>query len=85
MRPKRCYIIKKDLSSPTIYLEDLFTSLIIDANKGRYLAIYDVLGAYLNADMPNDKFIMLKFEGEIVDIMCKLNPKHKKMYAQIIN
>ena len=29
-RPQRCYIPKEDASLPTIYLEDLFTSLIID-------------------------------------------------------
>ena len=28
--------------------------------------------------MPADKFILLKIEGEFVDIMCGVNPKHKK-------
>ena len=28
--------------------------------------------------MPEDKFILLNIEGGIVDIMCKMNPKHKK-------
>ena len=28
--------------------------------------------------MPSDKFIVLKIEGEFVDIICEVNPKHKK-------
>ena len=42
------------------------------------MAISDYPGAYLNADMPEDKFILLNIEGEFVDIMCEVNPKHKK-------
>ena len=34
-RPQRCYITKEDTSPLTIYLEYLFTSLIIDAYEGR--------------------------------------------------
>ena len=28
--------------------------------------------------MPADKFILLNIEGKFVDIMCGVNPKHKK-------
>ena len=55
-----------------------FTRLIIDAHEWIYVAIFDVPGAYLNADMPEDKFILLNIEGEFVDIMWEVNPKHKK-------
>ena len=51
-RPQRCYITKEDSSSPAIYLEALFTSLIIDAHEGRYLVIFDFPGAYLSSEMP---------------------------------
>ena len=55
-----------------------FTSLTVDAHEGRYVVIFCVPRAYLNADMLEDKFILLKIEGKYVDIMCELNPKHKK-------
>ena len=45
------------------------------------MEVFDVPGAYLNADMPEDKFILLKIEGECVDIMCEVNPEHKKKYV----
>ena len=66
---------------PTIYLEDVFTSLIIYAHEGRDLEIFDVPGAYLNADIPEDKFILLKIDGKFVGIMCKVNPNTRKMYV----
>ena len=77
-RPQRCYITKEYASSLTISLEDSFTSLIIDSHEGRDVVIFDVPGAYLNADIPEDKSILLNIEGEFVDIMCEVNPKHKK-------
>ena len=42
------------------------------------MAIFDVPGAYLKSDMPEDKLILLNIEDEFVDIMCEVNPEHKK-------
>ena len=56
----------------------MFTSIIIDAHKGIDVVIFDVSWEYLNADMPEDKFILLKIESGFVAIMCEVNPKHKK-------
>ena len=53
----------------TIYVEALFTSLIINTHEERDVAIFDVPGAYLNAYIPEDKFTILNIEGESVDIM----------------
>ena len=58
--------------------EYLFTSLIIDAGKDRYVPIFDIPGAYPNTDMPKQKFITLNIEGYFVEIMYRLNPKQKK-------
>ena len=46
-----CYTTKEDASLLTILLEALFTILIINAHKGKYVEIFDVHGAYLYADM----------------------------------
>ena len=73
-RPHRCYITKEDTSSSTIFLEALFASIINDAHEERDVVNFYVPGAYLNTDMLEDKFILLKIEGEFVDIMCEVNP-----------
>ena len=48
---------------------------MIDAFEERVMAIFDVPGAYLNADMPEDKFVLLKLEDEFVDIICEVKPE----------
>eukprot|EP00979_Chaetoceros_neogracilis_P007249 scaffold1521_cov271-Chaetoceros_neogracile.AAC.57 len=50
--------------------------MVIDAKEKRDVATADVVGAYLNADMPD--FVVLKLVGSAVDIMCMVNPKYKK-------
>ena len=73
-QPQRCYKTKEYSSSPKISLEALFTILIIDAHEVRDVEFFDVPGSYLNYDMPEDKFVLLKIKGKFVDIMCEVNP-----------
>ena len=51
----------------------------MDAHEGRDVAIADVVGAYLKANMTD--FTILKFTGESVDIMCKMNPAYEEYVA----
>ena len=93
-RPQRAYTQREDASSPTIFLESLMASLLIDAHEERDVAIFDVPGAYLHAELPPDKFVLLKIEGAFVDIMCDVNPEYledvriengkKVLYVQIL-
>ena len=46
----------------------------MDAYEGLYVVIFDVLGEYLNAYMPDEKYVRIKLEGEFVYIMCDVNP-----------
>ena len=52
--------------------------LIIDAHEGIVVAMIYVPGEYLNSDIPKDKLILLNIKGNFVDIMCEVNPEHKK-------
>lgn len=36
--------------------------------------MFNIPGAYLQADLPDDKFALLKFKGQFVDIMVEVNP-----------
>ena len=49
---------------------------MIDAKEARDVATADVVAAYLKAFM--DDFVIMKFTGESVDILCKMNPSHTK-------
>ena len=48
-----------EVSSPTISNGAVIVSLLIDAHEDRDVRIFDVPGAYLNASMSNDKFIVI--------------------------
>ena len=63
--------------SPTVTLEGLYMTMMVAAFEGRDVATFDVPGAYLHAEMPKDKQILLKLTGELVDIMCDVNTEHK--------
>jgi len=66
----------EDYYSPTTSLESILSTMIIDAYEERDVAIADIPGAYLHAEMPKGKNVLLKLEGEFVDIMCSVNPEH---------
>ena len=72
---QRKYMEKENVSSPTIQLESLILSLIVDAFERRDIATADIAGAYLNANMPD--FILIKLREDSVDILCKCNEKYK--------
>ena len=69
------YIKKNETSYPIVALESLFITLFIDAHENRDVAVFDVPGAYLNAYMPDDNFLLIKFNDKCVDIMCDVNPE----------
>ena len=75
--------LKQDesVASPAAALESLIMTLLIDAYEGRDVGIFEIPGAYLQAKLapkPNNERVLLKLVGDFVDIMCKVNPEHKK-------
>ena len=46
------------MASPTLLIEGLFTTLVIDAYEVRGVATFDIPGAYLHVDMPKNKKII---------------------------
>ena len=68
-------------SSPTVSNESLLTTSVIDAVERRDVATADVPGAYLHAEFPKDKKIILRLTGIFVDIMCRANPEYLKYVA----
>ena len=69
----RKFVPREEATSPTASLEAQMAALLIDVHKDRDVAIFDVLGAYLHADLPEGKFVLLKIEGQFIDIMCEVN------------
>ncbi len=66
------------ISFPTMSLESIIATLIIDAYEERCVSKADVPGAYLHAKMPEGKIVLMKLVGQFVDIMCDVNPEYKQ-------
>ena len=90
-RPQRKTIPREEAASPTVGLESLMMTLMVDANEDRDVATADVAGAFLKGNM--EDFVLIKLMDEEVDIMCKvdkiyenyvvLEGKHKVLYMQL--
>ena len=77
-RPQRQYTEKGDASSPTVSLEAMMISCCIDAKEGRYVAVTDIPGAFLHADM-NER-IHIVMEGTVAEQVAKLEPTIYRKY-----
>ena len=63
----------ESVTLPTVSLESLFTTLVIDAYEERYIANFEIPGAYLHAEMLADKNVILKLHGRFVESICNIN------------
>ena len=60
------------------------SALFIDAMEQHDVAGFDVLGAYLQTEIPSDKRILLRIRKDFFNIMCEFNTDHKP-YVQYDN
>jgi hypothetical protein len=71
-RQKRSESVIDDVSSPTVSTEGIFTQAIVIAEEGRLVAVVDVEGAYLHADMPGE--VIVELDSNITSIMTAIEP-----------
>ena len=62
-RKQRSYIAKEDSSAPTVSTEAVFLTAVIDALENRDVAVLDVPGAFMQADI--DELVHVRFTGEM--------------------
>ena len=65
------------VASSTVSLEGLITTLVIASMEERNVIFFDGPGVFLQAELPEDKFLLLRLSGDFVDIICQINPEHK--------
>ena len=59
-------------------LEELFTTIMVDIFEGRDVATFEIPGAYIHSDIPEDKTVILKLKVNFGSIMCERNPEYKQ-------
>ena len=72
-RKQRPYFEKHDSTSPALSFEGFIASIAIDAMEERDVAITDVAGAFLKADMPD--FVLLRLHGSSLQAIIRVNRK----------
>jgi hypothetical protein len=82
-RRQKLYSNKEDASLPTVSIESVMLTSIIEASKKRDIATVDVPGAFLQADM--DEIVHMKITGTMVDILVKLQPSKYKKFVLMEN
>ena len=65
-----------DLSAPTVATSSVFTLLSIAAYERRSIAVVDISGAFLNADMTTGLPVHMRLDRNMSNIMIKLAPRY---------
>ena len=72
---QRNYINKEDAASPTVSLETLLTTCVIDAKQRRNIRTLDIPNAFVQTELPqNEERIIMRINGKLVDLITELFP-----------
>ena len=80
-RKQRAYTTKEEASSPTVAIESVMLSCVIDAKEGRDVATVDIPGAFMQAEM--EDLVHMKLEGKMAELMVRIDPKLYRQYVQV--
>ena len=79
---QRDYISKEDESLPTVATEAVLLSCIIDAEEERNVAVIDILNAFIQMQVEDEKYMaFIKTRGVLVDILVKIAPDLYKLHV----
>jgi hypothetical protein len=72
-RKQRIYKTKEETSAPTVSVESLFLSCVIDANEHQKVVTCNIPGVFVvQADI--NKILHVHFEGPLDQLPTKVNP-----------
>jgi hypothetical protein len=77
-RKQRAWTAKEEATSPTISTEAVFLTAVVDALENRDVAIVDVPGAFMQADM--DELVHVRFTGTMVEQLLMIDPEMYEPY-----
>ena len=86
----RKWLSREETASPTVSLESINLTFAIDAHEERDVMIADVPNAFVQTCMPSelleeDKRIIMKIKGVLVDILYALDPVEYEQYIVFEN
>jgi hypothetical protein len=80
------YITKEDTSSPTVSLEAVLLTCIVDANENRDVAVVDIQNAFVQTVVKDEKDkALVHICGPLVDILVSIAPNVYGQYVTFEN
>ena len=78
-RKQRIWMSKEEAASPTVALESVMLSAVIDAKEEREVAVVDIPNAFVQTEneklKEHHKTDMLKIKGRLADILLQIAPE----------
>lgn len=99
-KPTREWFNKEDAKSPTVAMESVFLTTVIDAKEQRDIMTADIPNAFIQTEMPElkngEERVIMKITGVLVDLLVQISPEiygpfvvyenNKKMlYVQVLH
>ena len=72
---------KEDSCLPTVAIESVMISCMIDAKERRDVATVDIPGAFMQADI--DEVVHVKFKGTMAELLVKLDPNKYEKFIEM--
>ena len=76
--------MKQDSASPTVSLESLMLTAVIDAHEGRDIMTADVPNAFIQTPLnveDGEERVIMKITGALVSMLIKINPELYKGFV----
>ena len=70
-RPQQAYIPQDDARAPTLSTEAVFMTAVINAMENRTVAVVDIPGAFMQANM--DPGVYMRIDGAMVDFLMEID------------
>jgi hypothetical protein len=79
---QRGYIRKEDASSPTILVESVLLTCVVDAEEGRDVAVIDIANAFIQTRVEEEKDVaFIKIGGVLIDALVDVAPDVHKAHV----
>ncbi len=76
--------MKEDASSPTMSLEAVLLTCLVDANKNRDVAIVDIPNSFVQTVVEDEKDkALIRIRGPLFDILVSIAPNVYRLYVTV--
>ena len=77
-RKQRIHTKKEDASSPTVAIEAVMLSCVIDAEERHHMAFLNIPGAFMQVDM--DEVVHMRLDGKMAELLVRIDPAKYQKY-----